>query len=258
MKKSVTAFTLIEMLVVIAILGILAALTVPVLKNFGRSDATIGASRQLLDGVARARQLAISERTTVYMVFIPPGFWDPTWVTAGTPTPAWTTGLTPAQKIAVTNLLDKQFTGYTFISLRSMGDQPGHPVPSYLGSWQTLPDGAFIETNKFMVPVQYYSITQYDSKCLRFPVSQPMWLFRFPPWIQPNKCCCRGSRSTTSASSRPRGGHGHGRRIHPDCEGQCSVCPERRQPSVPVHRRMLRKIRPATASIPTTSSTLTG
>ena len=38
--RPLCAFTLIEMLVVIAILGILAALTVPVLKNFGRSDAT--------------------------------------------------------------------------------------------------------------------------------------------------------------------------------------------------------------------------
>src|SRR5208282_1877336 len=46
-------FTLIELLVVIAILGIMAGLTVPVLKNFAKSDATLGASRQLLDGVAR-------------------------------------------------------------------------------------------------------------------------------------------------------------------------------------------------------------
>ena len=71
-----SAFTLIELLVVIAILGIMAALTVPVLKNFAKSDATLGASRQLLDGVARARQLAISQRTTVYMVFVPTNFWS--------------------------------------------------------------------------------------------------------------------------------------------------------------------------------------
>ena len=61
---------------VISILGILAALVVPALKNFGHSDATISASRQLLDDVARARQLAISQRTTVYMVFVPTNFWN--------------------------------------------------------------------------------------------------------------------------------------------------------------------------------------
>ena len=141
-----SAFTLIEMLVVIAILGIMAGLTVPVLKNFAKSDATLGASRQLLDGVARARQLAISQRTTVYMVFVPTNFWNDisgTW-----PNPWWSS-LTAAQKVAATNLCDKQLTGYTFVSLRSVGDQPGQGTPRYLAPWQTLPDGTFIAYQKF-------------------------------------------------------------------------------------------------------------
>jgi prepilin-type N-terminal cleavage/methylation domain-containing protein len=158
-----SAFTLIELLVVIAILGIMAALTVPVLKNFAKSDATLGASRQLLDGIARARQLAISQRTTVYMVFVPQNFWTPTWMDANgqNPTAAWTS-LTAAQQTAATNLCDKQFTGYTFVSLRSVGDQPGRGRTNYLASWQTLPDGTFIATNKFISPSLYYSIAQYD------------------------------------------------------------------------------------------------
>jgi hypothetical protein len=126
---------------------------VPVLKNFAKSDATLGASRQLLDAVARARQLAISQRTTVYMVFVPPNFWG------GNPA-TFLSSLTPAQQTAATNLCDKQFTGYTFVSLRSVGDQPGQGRPHYLEPWQTLPDNTFIALAKFTnSPAQYYTIT---------------------------------------------------------------------------------------------------
>ena len=131
---------------VIAILGLMAGLTVPVLKNFAKSDATIGASRQLLDGVARARQLAISQRTTVYLVFVPPNFWVDALGNLNT---AWFNSLTAAQQTAVTNLCDKQLTGYTFVSLRSVGDQPGRVTPHYLAPWQNLPDYTFIPPAKF-------------------------------------------------------------------------------------------------------------
>ena len=90
------AFTLIEMLAVIAILGLIAGLAVPALKNLGKSDATVTAARQLLDDIGRARQLAISQRTTVYMVFMPTNFWDfPGTVNFNN---NWWNNLTPAQK----------------------------------------------------------------------------------------------------------------------------------------------------------------
>jgi len=176
------AFTLIELLVVISILGILAALTVPVLKNFAKSDATLSASRQLLDDVARARQLAISQHTTVYMVFVPPNFWSFWQTTPGVFNTIWNNNMTMAQKTATTNLCDKQFTGYTFISLRSVGDQPGVLTPRYLDRWQTLPDNTFIATNKFMSPGQYYSIAQYDPNVsiYSFVTNTPNTAFPFP------------------------------------------------------------------------------
>lgn len=165
-------FTLLELLVVIAILGILAGLTVPALKNMGKSNLQISASRQLLDDLGYARQLAISRRTTVYMVFVPENFWlFPN---------NWWNNLSPEPKAAGTNLLDKQFSGYTFISLRSVGDQPGQGVARYLSEWKSLPEGAFIATNKFNTyyypnnPNNYYPIYDYAAG-----VTYPIFSFNF-------------------------------------------------------------------------------
>ena len=133
-----SAFTLIELLTVIVILGILAGLAVPALKNIGKSDATISAARQLLDDVGHARQLAIANHSTVYLVFVPTNFWGNI------------SSLTSAQQIADTNLCDKQLTGYTFVSYGGVGDQPGQHIWHYLAPWQNLPDGTFIAEQKFV------------------------------------------------------------------------------------------------------------
>jgi prepilin-type N-terminal cleavage/methylation domain-containing protein len=143
------AFTLIELLAVISIMALIAALVGPTVKQLRRGDTIQTATREMLDAVARARQLAISEHTTVYMVFVPTNFWlDPAYQ-----------GLTLADRNAANNLLDKQLTGYNFVSLRSVGDQPGQGVPRYLSPWQTLPDGTFIAIDKFSIPRNtYYTV----------------------------------------------------------------------------------------------------
>lgn len=137
----ISAFTLIELLVVLSIIALLAALAMPVLRNF-KPNYGASATRQFLDDLARARQLAISQRTTVYMIFVPTNFWNDPAFTANQ---AWFT----SQPNRLTNLLDKQTLAYTFVSLRSMGDQPGRPNPRYLSAWHTLPEGAYIAPIKF-------------------------------------------------------------------------------------------------------------
>jgi hypothetical protein len=124
---------------VIAIMGIIAAISLPTLRGL-KPNAKVAATRQLLDAVGRARQLAISQRTTVYMVFLPLQFWvDPA-------SASWM----PNDWAAATNLFDKQLTGYAYVTLRSVGDQPGEHNPRYVaGSWKTLPKGAFIPPAKF-------------------------------------------------------------------------------------------------------------
>jgi len=133
------------MLVVISILGILAGLTVPALKNLGKSNAAASASRQLLDAVGHARQLAIANRTTVYLVFVPTNFWLPPFTSSIN----WT-NLPPAQLAVAVNLCDKQLSGYTFVSQGAVGDQPGQHAWHYLEPWQALPDGSFVPPWKFM------------------------------------------------------------------------------------------------------------
>lgn len=139
------AFTLLELLVVIAIMGILAGLAIPAIKNLGKSNITVSASRQLLDDIGRARQLAMSRRATVYMVFVPTNFWG---------NATWFGQLNSAQRNIVTNLIDKQLTGYAFVTHGSVGDQPGRHDWTYIGSWQSLPEGSFIVPSKFALPNQ--------------------------------------------------------------------------------------------------------
>jgi len=126
------------LLVVISIIGLLAGLAVPVLNIF-KPSVVAGATRQFLDDVARARQLAISQRTTVYMVFVPTNFWSDLSY------PADTVNSAKGDK-----LLDKQMIAYNYVALRRLGDQPGNTLPYYLGPWKTLPEGVYIAPEKFL------------------------------------------------------------------------------------------------------------
>src|SRR4029434_4147767 len=67
-----SAFTLLELLVVLAIIGLLAAVTLPAMKGMRQSNALAAANRQLLDDLPGARQRAIKDGTVVMVLFVPP------------------------------------------------------------------------------------------------------------------------------------------------------------------------------------------
>lgn len=140
-----SAFTLIEMLVVVVIIGIIASIGIPALKGFGQANATVAASRQLLDDISLARQRAINSRSTVYVVFISPDVVGPVFL-AGLSGP----GIEELRdRRSVTNLFGGQYTTYALFSHRNVGEQPGRDNPRFLTPWKTLPEGMFISKDKF-------------------------------------------------------------------------------------------------------------
>ena len=131
------AFTVLELMIVIAIIGLLMALTLPHMGGMRQSNIMASANRQLLDDLALARHRAISGRTTIYVVFVPPANWIDSAIAARLTGPQWT------------NILLGQFNSYVMFSRRQVGEQPGRENPRYLSPLKSLPEGIFIQADKF-------------------------------------------------------------------------------------------------------------
>lgn len=169
------AFTLIELLVVIAVIGLLSYAAMPVLKNITKADSITAAYRQLINDIAYARRLAMTTRSTVYMVFMnnSNNIMDSTVYTGVNKT---------AELDFLAGIAGAQFNGYTFYSERRVGDQPGQKVPNYLGGWKTLPQGIAIAPWKFYGGANAYvhdgfgftniNVMEFDYRPLPFPLPQ--------------------------------------------------------------------------------------
>ncbi len=171
-RKSQTAFSLVELLVVMAIIGILAAIGLPALRGLGGSNDIAAATRQLMDDLSYARFKAINERTTVYVVFVSQDILTPVY--------------SNQQKIEVAKRANLQFASYALFARRTLGDQPGVSNPRYITEWRSLPEGVFILTNKFdrfaanlpALPLssqtpEYLSKRAFGYEKFRFPTANP-------------------------------------------------------------------------------------
>jgi prepilin-type N-terminal cleavage/methylation domain-containing protein len=147
------AFTLIEMLVVLGIIGILAAMTLPSFKNSKKGNVTESAMRQLADDFAIARLKAMSSRGKVYVVFAP----DLAFFYGTNPLPTVISDYLTTNA-AANNLVGGQLTAYALYSPRSVGEQPGQRTPRYLSEWHSLPDGAFIPAAAFQNPQLFHNV----------------------------------------------------------------------------------------------------
>jgi len=128
-----------ELLIVLAIMGLLAAIALPAMKGLQKSNTIANATQQLISDLALARQTAIREQTTVHVIFVPPNI----------------SNLPPSNapdqggfrdRNTWTNLLTHPYSGYALFVERSVGDQPGTDQwhPRYIGPWRSLPDGIII------------------------------------------------------------------------------------------------------------------
>lgn len=135
------AFTLLELMLVVAIIAVLAGMALPHLRGISKSNSMQAATRQLLDDVALARQRALAHRTDVYMVFLHDRVKEDNNDRLG--------ALFAQPTSELDSLLVGELRAYALIALRSVGDQPGQSYPKYLTQWRKLPEGVYIPLEKF-------------------------------------------------------------------------------------------------------------
>lgn len=143
-RPACRAFTLIEMLVVIIIIALLAALTLPHIRGNQESVAINAACRQLVDDLSFARQKAMSQRGTVAVVFLSPDLFDPGKFDVTS------SSYNTNEVEAIKRLQGGVYTHYALYQYRTVGEQPGSfQSARYITDWKSLPDKTFLNPANF-------------------------------------------------------------------------------------------------------------
>lgn len=154
-----SAFTLVELLVVVAILGMLMSISIPGYKKLRRKDPLSLGAQQLMDELEWARIHAMSRGSDVCMVFFP--LWSQVGATTANQQSYFQSSPT------ANALLGGQLASYAFFAEGSAGEQPGQLVveQTFLTKWKQLPMGVVIPSGAFNLPALFPAIC--DAKLLR-------------------------------------------------------------------------------------------
>lgn len=154
------AFTLIEMLVVLVIIGLLAALALPHIRGHTESVAIDAAMNQLVADLALARQKAITQRGSVAMIFLTDAI-NPPNISMGL--------ATPNETKEIERLRGGIYTHYALFAFRKAGEQPGQGTQGYITEWKSLPEKTFFSKDS---PLSILALASDDHIPFPFSTSQ--------------------------------------------------------------------------------------
>lgn len=140
-RRKVRAFTVVEMLVVLIIIILLASLALPHIRGHSESVAIRAATYQIVSDLSFARQKAMSQRSSVAVVFLP--------LEVQMIDPNASIFASAEEKDAIRQLQAGAYTHYAIYSFRRVGEQPGQYTGGYLTEWKSLPEKTFFGTNQF-------------------------------------------------------------------------------------------------------------